>query len=164
MDLCPCGSGSPYADCCRPVISGAISAQTAEQLMRARYSAYAKKETEFLLTSLHPDHREGYDAKQTRNWAEKSVWEGLEIVATEGGTAEDDRGTVEFIASYTAKEKRNRHHERAAFLKHEGAWYFTDGEAVPPKTVVRETPKIGRNDPCPCGSGKKYKKCCGKGQ
>jgi hypothetical protein len=28
--------------------------------------------------------------------------------------------------------------------------------------IVRETPKIGRNDPCPCGSGKKYKKCCGK--
>jgi hypothetical protein len=33
---------------------------------------------------------------------------------------------------------------------------------VAPKPLVRE-PKIGRNDPCPCGSGKKYKKCCGKG-
>ena len=32
------------------------------------------------------------------------------------------------------------------------------------RTVVRETPKIGRNDPCPCGSGKKYKNCCGKNQ
>ena len=30
------------------------------------------------------------------------------------------------------------------------------------RTVVREEPKIGRNDPCPCGSGKKYKNCCGK--
>ncbi len=30
------------------------------------------------------------------------------------------------------------------------------------KTVVNEEPKIGRNDPCPCGSGKKYKNCCGK--
>ena len=29
-------------------------------------------------------------------------------------------------------------------------------------TVKRETPKVGRNDPCPCGSGKKYKKCCGR--
>ena len=27
--------------------------------------------------------------------------------------------------------------------------------------IVRDTPKIGRNDPCPCGSGKKYKRCCG---
>ena len=30
----------------------------------------------------------------------------------------------------------------------------------PPKTVIAEK-KIGRNEPCPCGSGKKYKKCCG---
>jgi len=30
------------------------------------------------------------------------------------------------------------------------------------RTVVRDAPKVGRNDPCPCGSGKKYKKCCGK--
>ena len=31
-----------------------------------------------------------------------------------------------------------------------------------PKPVVNNTPKVGRNDPCPCGSGKKYKNCCGK--
>jgi preprotein translocase subunit SecA len=41
---------------------------------------------------------------------------------------------------------------------------YTDGddwgdESV--QTVRRESPKVGRNDPCPCGSGKKYKKCCG---
>jgi preprotein translocase subunit SecA len=35
------------------------------------------------------------------------------------------------------------------------------GEAVKTKTIVREAAKVGRNDPCPCGSGKKYKKCCG---
>ena len=35
-------------------------------------------------------------------------------------------------------------------------------EYVPPKPFIRDQPKIGRNDPCPCGSGKKYKKCCGK--
>ncbi|MCA9066876.1 MAG: SEC-C domain-containing protein, partial [Planctomycetaceae bacterium] len=28
--------------------------------------------------------------------------------------------------------------------------------------IVNDEPKVGRNDPCPCGSGKKYKKCCGK--
>lgn len=32
------------------------------------------------------------------------------------------------------------------------------------QTVVNEGPKVGRNDPCPCGSGKKYKNCCGKNQ
>jgi hypothetical protein len=42
---------------------------------------------------------------------------------------------------------------------------YTDGEedewAEPVETIRRESPKVGRNDPCPCGSGKKYKKCCG---
>jgi preprotein translocase subunit SecA len=35
------------------------------------------------------------------------------------------------------------------------------GDSQPVQQVVRGTAKIGRNDPCPCGSGKKYKKCCG---
>ena len=35
------------------------------------------------------------------------------------------------------------------------------GEATKIKTIIRDVPKVGRNDPCPCGSGKKYKKCCG---
>lgn len=33
-----------------------------------------------------------------------------------------------------------------------------------PRPIMRDTPKVGRNDPCPCGSGKKYKKCCADGQ
>ena len=162
MENCPCGSGTPYAECCEPIINGEKPAETARELMQARYSAYAKKQTDFLLTSLHPDHREDYDPKQTRNWAEGSEWQGLEIIATDAGGPEDTSGTVEFIADYTAKGRRNRHHELASFEKHEGTWYFTDGAAVPPKQVVRTGPKTGRNEPCPCGSGKKYKKCCGK--
>jgi uncharacterized protein YecA (UPF0149 family) len=38
------------------------------------------------------------------------------------------------------------------------------GETVKVETVRREEPKVGRNDPCPCGSGKKYKKCCADGK
>jgi preprotein translocase subunit SecA len=37
-------------------------------------------------------------------------------------------------------------------------------EAQKIQTIVRNQPKVGRNDPCPCGSGKKYKKCCGRNQ
>ncbi len=37
------------------------------------------------------------------------------------------------------------------------------GRPARPSTVRRDQPKVGRNDPCPCGSGKKYKKCCGVG-
>ncbi len=162
MNNCPCGSGIAYADCCEPVIKGVTAPETAEKLMRARYSAYANVETDFLFSTLHPDHRDGFDEKQTRDWAAKSDWEGLEIVNTENGGKDDASGTVEFIAHYAVKDKKNSHHEIASFMKHDGVWYFTDGAAPAVKQFVRAEPKVGRNDPCPCNSGKKYKKCCGK--
>ena len=38
---------------------------------------------------------------------------------------------------------------------------FEARDFTPPIPIVEHSPKIGRNDPCPCGSGKKYKKCYG---
>lgn len=53
-----------------------------------------------------------------------------------------------------------QHKEEVADVKYAGAGdQAADAKA---KTVKREEPKVGRNDPCPCGSGKKYKKCCGR--
>jgi preprotein translocase subunit SecA len=58
-----------------------------------------------------------------------------------------------------------KHKERRMTLQHPGAQVGGDGQAAgepeKQKTVRRETPKVGRNEPCPCGSGKKYKKCHG---
>lgn len=160
MNICPCGSGTAYADCCEPIITGVRPAETAEQLMRARYSAYVGVQTDFLYESTHPDHRQGYDHKGTEEWAGSAEWEGLEIVAGQRGGAEDVEGEVEFIARYREKGALREHHELAQFKKDKGAWYFTDGAMVRPKPIVAG--KIGRNEPCPCGSGAKYKKCCGK--
>ena len=160
MNICPCGSGTPYSDCCEPVISGARPAETAEQLMRARYSAYVGVKTDFIFESTHPGHREGYDHKGTKEWAEEAEWEGLEIVECRRGGGDDTEGEVEFIARYRDKEGVREHHELAHFLKDKGAWYFTDGTMVRPRPIV--SAKVGRNEPCPCGSGAKYKKCCGK--
>jgi SEC-C motif-containing protein len=140
---------------------GDQSAETAEALMRARYSAYAKAQVKFVLDTTHPSQRDQYTEAGIRRWARNSEWRGLTIVGTERGTAADDTGTVEFIADYFEKGRRNRHHEIAQFKRSEGQWYFYDGRAPAPKTVVRESPKVGRNDPCPCGSGRKHKKCCG---
>ena len=52
------------------------------------------------------------------------------------------------------------------WMKTHEAELRAEGGADVPKveTVVHEGPRIGRNDPCPCGSGKKYKKCCGVGK
>ena len=160
MNSCPCGSGTAYADCCEPVITGARPAETAEQLMRARYSAYVEAKTDFLFESTHPDHRRGYDHEGTKVWAESAEWQGLEIVAGQKGGKDDAVGEVEFIARYREKGVQREHHESAQFKKERGAWFFTEGATVRPKPIAAS--KIGRNEPCPCGSGAKYKKCCGK--
>jgi SEC-C motif domain protein len=160
MDICPCGSNLNYDECCLPLIKGDRTALTAEQLMRSRYSAYAMKEIGYLRASLHPDHRSDFDEKTTRAWAESSEWHKLEILETVGGGAEDSEGTVEFIATFTEKGLNREHREVSTFKKETGTWYLVKGEVQPPKPVVRATPKTGRNDPCPCGSGKKFKKCC----
>lgn len=162
MDVCPCGSGIAFAECCEPVIKGVRPALTAEELMRSRYSAYVTKQIDYLRDSLHPDHRDDFDEKNTRQWAESSEWRGMEIVETKEGGPEDSEGEVEFIVSFTQNGTSMKHHELGSFSKVDGIWYFVNGDAVAPRPVVRETPKIGRNEPCPCGSGKKFKKCCGK--
>jgi SEC-C motif-containing protein len=162
MDVCPCGSKIAYTECCRPIISGEKRALTAEQVMRARYSAYVMKEMEYLLSSLHPEHRSDYDEKSGRAWAERATWHGIEILDTVNGGPDDSEGHVEFTVSFTENGIKQEHHERSFFRKDNGIWYFETGKTLPPKQVVRTAPKAGRNDPCPCGSGRKFKKCCGQ--
>lgn len=161
MDLCPCGSNLDYNSCCGPVIAGTRAADTAEQLMRSRYSAYVKKEIPYILASLHPDFRADYDEKSSRAWAENAEWHGITIMNTTKGGTGDSEGEVEFAVSYTERGMKQEHHEKASFRKKDGAWFFTEGKTLP-KPVMRVAPKTGRNDPCTCGSGKKFKKCCGK--
>ena len=159
--LCPCGSALDYQECCRPVIEGQRRAATPEELMRARYSAFTQVEVDFLLSSLHPDERAEHDAAGIREWAEQSEWHGLKILAVEADEEAEQSGTVEFQASYTFKGETKRHHEIALFERVDGDWYFKEGQPGTAKPIVREGPRIGRNDPCPCGSGRKFKRCCG---
>ena len=162
MSECFCGSGVDFSECCGPILAGERPAETAEALMRARYSAFSTLQADFLHESLHPDHRADHDVKATRRWAENSDWLGLEILQTTGGGKDVDEGTVEFTATYKERGLVRPHHEISHFSRVDGVWYFVDGQLVTPKTEKRVQPKVGRNDPCPCGSGKKYKKCCGR--
>jgi SEC-C motif domain protein len=159
MGNCPCGSGRAYLDCCEPIISGKQPAETAEQLMRARYSAHTKVDVDFIFNSTHPNHRQGYDHKGTRRWAEGAEWLGLEIRDTALGGPDDAEGEVEFVVRFRDKDGIRTYHERGQFKRDKQRWYFTEGEMVKPAPL--SVSKIGRNDPCSCGSGKKYKKCCG---
>ena len=161
MKLCHCGSGSPYDECCGPFITGARQPPTAEALMRSRYSAYAEHAVHYLVDTCIEEGREKIDLKQTKNWSEKSRWLGLEILSVSQGGAGDSSGEVEFKAAYERQGLREVHHERSQFKKIGGRWFYDEGEVIP-QTVKRTGPKTGRNDPCPCGSGKKYKHCCGR--
>ncbi|MEM6985341.1 MAG: YchJ family protein [Pseudomonadota bacterium] len=162
MNECACGSGATYAACCQPYIEGVKPAETAEVLLRARYTAHAVAAIDYIVNTTHADSRAEVDVEATRRWAERSEWLGLEVRATERGTAADDVGTIEFIANYRdAQGRRQAHHELAEFARQDGQWFFKDAVAPSTEPVRRSVPKVGRNAPCPCGSGTKYKKCCG---
>ncbi len=158
---CPCQSEKTFAQCCEPIITGQQQAKTAEQLMRARYSAYTQINMEFIEKTHDPETKSGIDMESSREWAESTTWTGLEIIETKDGGADDEQGTVLFQATFETKDGPQHHHELSQFNKRNGEWFFTDAIDPTVKTVVRSEPKVGRNDPCPCGSGKKYKKCCG---
>lgn len=163
MSHCPCGSEKPFEDCCAPFIRGEKEAVTAEELMRARYTAHTTADIGFIVASHHPDTRHEVDEVSTRHWAEKSDWIGIDIRDVNGGSADDEKAEIEFVVSYRdSKGERRVHHELSEFEKHDGKWYFRDAKAPSVEQYRRDTPKLGRNDPCSCGSGKKFKKCCGK--
>ncbi len=117
--------------------------------MRSRYCAYVLKRSDYLAATWHPSTRPAsLDVS-----SDDTAWQRLVIVDTEKGGIDDREGEVEFAAYFLGGEL----HERSRFLKEAGQWLYVDGDILPPRTEV----KVGRNDPCPCGSGKKFKKCCG---
>ncbi len=162
MSNCPCGSGLAFDACCGPIIAGA-PAVTAEALMRSRYSAYVVRAFDHLGTSLSAEQRKDFSADEAKRWAESSEWLGLTVHRTDQGGQGDTAGAVEFTARFKTEGKEHEHHEIALFSREDGRWVYAGHAGGPGKTIRRETPKTGRNDPCPCGSGKKFKKCCGAG-
>lgn len=129
--------------------------------MRSRYAAFATHAVDYVVATHHPDTRGEVKPDEVERWSRGSTWLGLEIVSTSDGQAGDDQGFVELIARYRQDGDEHVHHERSLFRRHEGRWYFHSAEYPKAAPVQRTQPKVGRNDPCPCGSGKKHKKCCG---
>ena len=158
---CHCGKTGPYEVCCAPYIQGIDQPPTAEALMRSRYSAYVVGAIDYIIDTNDPNEIEKVDRESTESWSKQSEWHGLEVMNVEDGGENDSKGVVEFVADFTYEEERQKHHEVAHFRKKNDRWYYADGNVKKGETFVREAPKVGRNDPCVCGSGKKFKKCCG---
>lgn len=148
--LCPCGSAQPYQHCCEPLHSGVQKAGSPEALMRSRYCAFVLGLGEYLFNSWHP----AFVGSLTVNELSKqeTEWDHLDIL---GSGERADQGWVEFKAWYRDNNRLDCLHERSRFVRTAAGWLYTDGDIMP------AAPKSGRNDPCPCGSGKKFKKCCG---
>ncbi|MDM3869887.1 YchJ family protein [Porticoccus sp. W117] len=145
MQPCPCRSSLNYQDCCQPLHLGA-TADSAEALMRSRYSAFSLELVDYLIASHHPSKHSPNDRQGLQQSMQNTRWLNLQILDSEP----DDR--VEFIATYEENGKLGQLHERSNFVHENGHWYYLDGDLLP-------APKISRNDSCPCGSGKKFKKC-----
>jgi len=159
MTPCPCGSGNSFSACCSPFIEGATKVESAEQLMRARYTAHTLAKMSYILETHHPSSRSDIDAAATEKWAAESEWLGLEILNVDD--SDENTTRIEFTARYRdADKQRHTHHEVGVFERYHGQWFFRDAEVPEIKQFRRNAPKQGRNDPCACGSGKKFKKCC----
>ncbi|HET7501038.1 MAG TPA: YchJ family protein [Kofleriaceae bacterium] len=157
-DMCPCGSGVPEAACCGKYHRGA-PAPTAVALMRSRYTAYVRGEIDYLLATHDAATRGKVDVEAIRRWARETTWLGLEIVDTVAGGEGDDTGIVEFVARGATGGRPFVQRERSRFRRVDGQWRYVDGTAG--GEPARRVASVGRNDPCPCGSGMKYKRCHG---
>lgn len=148
---CPCGSGIDAKSCCEPIIAGSVQARTADELMRARYTAFVtgRMNGAFVRNTTAPETR-GNDTSSSPQIGGL----GLDIRRVTAGGADDQTGTVEFVARLLVQSRTEVHHEISRFRREAGAWVYVDGR-------FPAAPKVGRNDPCPCGSGKKFKQCCG---
>lgn len=161
MSDCPCGSGASLVECCEPYLQGKAKAPTAEALLRSRYTAFTQADIDYIARSHHPSTRGQLDLPGTEQWARTAEWQGLELLRVSEGQAGDQNGEIEFKARYRVKGKDCVLHELSQFAQKQGEWLYVDSRLPEIQQYIRETPKAGRNDPCTCGSGRKYKKCCG---
>lgn len=150
MSQCPCQSGLPYQECCQPYHLGEKIPQTAEQLMRSRYSAYTQVNIDYIVETTVPSQQHLLDRQAMQEWGESTQWRGLEILSHSENLSKI-HSSVAFKAFFQTEKGLEAHHEHSLFVKIGERWYFVD-PTVPLPTMKQ---------PCVCGSGKKFKHCCG---
>ena len=115
---CPCGSGEAYDACCGPLVRNERTADTAEELMRSRFSAYALGDVDHVFRTWHPKTRPDDLAELPQ-----LDWLGLEVLDVVDGGPDDDTGVVEFRARHGSGVL----HERSRFVRRAGRWVYLDG-------------------------------------
>jgi SEC-C motif-containing protein len=126
--------------------------------MRSRFTAHVVGDFLHLHRTYAKTAAEPYVADPN---AGQTAWTRLVIHAHEAG-ARPETAYVDFTAYFKDGDAEKAHHEKAAFQRVDGAWTYTGPVRTGPAPIRAAQAKVGRNDPCPCGSGKKHKQCCGK--
>lgn len=120
--LCPCGSTHSYQNCCNRIHEALRQAESAEQLMRARYSAFCLERIDFLYESFHPQTRRFQKKAEIESWAKENNWQELQLIKS-------TNSTVEFKAFYIDLQgDLHIHHEKSTFKQLNGVWYYYDGK------------------------------------
>lgn len=159
--LCPCGSDRAYSHCCRAIILAEKSATSPEQLMRSRYSAYAKKNAQYIYLTYATSSQAEQLIEDIEQWAEQTQWLKLVIHHSsdyQKDLANNNNAQVEFSAFYQYQGQLWQMRERSNFVVEQGNWRYLDGEV----SDSNELAKPKRNELCFCGSNKKFKQCCAK--
>lgn len=153
---CYCCSNKSFSQCCQPFVEGTCLPQTAEQLMRSRFTAYAIHRYDYVLDTYSEEKRHTLSVTQLEESAVGAVWFALSVVPNQSTSHDDKSDSVEFTAYYFEGKSLYQLHETSRFIMEEGAWRYHDGVLADDCGKV----KYGRNLPCLCNSGKKFKQCC----
>ena len=154
---CPCGNNQEYEACCGRFITGSEFPATPEQLMRSRYTAYVKADVDYVFATMRDAALKNTDKTHTLEFANAvDEWLGLEVKSATPVDAHATTGQVDFVAKFSINGQEDQIAEHSKFKKYDDRWYYV---GTMPLQASAEA-KTKRNDPCPCGSGLKYKKCC----
>jgi len=160
---CPCNSRLPYEICCGMYHNNPGTAPTAEALMRSRYSAFYCNNFDYIKRTQKLKSSPSQETDEIANCNNETQWIKLEILDTQKGLEKDKEGMVSFSAHFKEGKHIGKLSERSQFKHLKGEWYYVSGEHEVEQSspLINTTEmKTGRNDPCYCGSGKKFKKCC----
>ncbi|QZE13200.1 SEC-C domain-containing protein [Halosquirtibacter laminarini] len=159
--MCVCGKIDDYNDCCGRYISRKEVADSPETLMRSRFTAFSLGEVSYILDTERIEKPN--TMSDLKAWCDAVTYTKLDVISS---NMSQDNGEVHFKAYYKEGMEQTILEEHSQFIKDDSQWYYTSGKATTQQVVdtptISSSRKMGRNEPCWCGSGKKFKKCCGK--
>ncbi|MEP1446940.1 MAG: YchJ family protein [Paraglaciecola sp.] len=150
---CFCGNKISFENCCQPIIAGKVEADTAEKLMRSRYSAYVTEDYAYILRTYAFEQRADLTVNILADSAKDTQWLSLQVLKHLPHAA---NAQVEFKAFYKVERQYFVMHELSDFVLIDNKWFYTSGSILKNSGVFEPQ----RNSQCLCGSGKKFKKCC----